>query len=81
MINTFVDIDELLETEKNLMRTIGSQSETIVKLEEEVAQLREMATDLYRWSPACGLCHPSREWMCPMCKYKDLIEGWEVDDA
>lgn len=81
MSNTFVDIDELLETEKNLLRTIGNQSETIVKLEEEVAKLRQVAKDLYDWSPACGLCYPSREWMCPMCKHKGLIEGWDNDDA
>ena len=81
MSNTFVDIDELLETEKNLMRTIYNMSQTVVKLEEEVAHLRVMAKDLYDWCPACLGCHPSQEWMCPICKHRKLIDGWEASDA
>ena len=81
MSNTFVDIDELLETEKNLMRTIYNMSQTVVKLEEEVAQLRQVATDLHREGQDCWGCDLSQSWACAMCKHRKLIDGWEASDV
>ena len=58
-------------------RENASLRRVVVTLEDEVAQLRQVATDLYDWSPACGLCYIGKGWGCPMCKHKGLIEGWE----
>ena len=80
MSNTFVDIDELLETEKNLLRTIGSQSETIVKLEEEVAKLREMASILWNYTDCFhypSFCPSDDPEPCKVCAVGRVVEGWE----
>ena len=62
-------------------RENASLRRVVVTLEDEVAQLRQVAKDLYDWCPACLGCHPSQEWMCPICKHRKLIDGWEASDA
>ena len=75
LLSSLGDADD---TASGFCREIQGLRQTVIKLEEEVSQLREMAKDLYDWCPACLGCHPSREWMCPMCKHRKVIEGWEA---